>query len=230
MKHISRTGVAVILSAFLIGTLLVLGLPKIHLTHHHKLPSFSGSEELIQCSGILKKRCHVRLTTTIGNPERYRAVFEKLDGLRSKDEVIWHLVGNGGQIRTMIQIINVMKSNPARDITIVEGDVYSAHAMIAMSGDEIIIRENTMFLFHHSSAYSETDSICSRYKDQKDRGVSMVKKCKEFIAQHLAKMDTLLIHTLHGKLTRDELIGVLTGEDVIIQGYIMKKRLEEGVE
>lgn len=179
----------------------------------------------ITCTETLSRVCDVRLSSVIVGNEKYRKLNDILIQANARNTVRFRLAGNGGRISTLIQLMNSIKETKAKTIMIVEGDVYSAHAMLALSGDQIIIKENVMFLFHHSSALN-TDA-CDQYdKDSKDRGISMQQKCRNFVKNHLTIFQKYLINSLQHVLTKQEMKDMLEGHDIIIPGDELRDRLQ----
>jgi len=184
----------------------------------------------IECTGIVQQVCHIRLTTTISAPENYQDIFRTI---RSADVVYIHLVGNGGQVQTAKQFYNVIKSTKAKVITVVEGDVYSAHAFITMMGDEIIIGDNVTMLIHTSSILGAYKKYCSSNNINEDgthkldRGQSAYDKCIDFYSKGLAQTERLIFTLFSRVLTMKEYKQVIAGHDIILTGEEVRKRLNK---
>jgi len=223
-------GIFLIIAALVAGVLLS-NKAGVNLTHHHELAQLTQKEK-IYCSGIFSKKCHVRLSTAIGKPEIYRELFHLLNTASSRDTIYIYLMGAGGQVQTTLQMYNVIKSSKAKIITVVEGDVYSAHAFIAAMGSQIKIGDHILFLVHTSSAYGKYEKYCEakninqKGEHLKDRNQSAYDKCMNYYRMQLKQTNKLIITIFSSILTKEELKMVLEGHDVILTGEELKRRIK----
>lgn len=208
--------------AIVVASVLLSNKAGVNLTHHHNLPQLIQKNK-VYCSGVIFKHCSVRLTTEIGPRETYQDVLQLLSDASRFDTITFYLSGNGGQVHSLIQLVNGIKHTKAHTIAVVEGDVYSAHADLAIAMDELVVGRFVNFIFHRSSAYGQ-HAVCDKAKGQQDRMQDLEQKCKDYLEAHL-RVDAQLIRVQLGRyLTPDEIERVLDGEDVIINGDVMASR------
>lgn len=226
MKKSFKTYGIFLLIAIIIGSILLSNRAGINLHHEHKMPVFNTN--LMTCSGFFKETCHIRLTTQISNPENYQTILDKISTADEGDVFVFHLIGNGGRVDTVIQFYNVIKNSKAKVIMIVEGDVYSGHALIAAMGDELIVGDNVLFLVHTTSAYGIYKEHCKKnFKGKKDRDQSAYDKCMNYYEQHIIQTNSLIIKLYSKYMTPEQLARAISGYDVIITGEDIKKRLNK---
>ncbi len=84
----------------------------------------------------------------IGDVENYSDVLDTLENAKPGDTCIFELVGFGGQSYTMATIINAVHHSSCYSIMHVIGNVYSAHAYIAISGDKLVAEKGVVLMFH----------------------------------------------------------------------------------
>jgi ATP-dependent protease ClpP protease subunit len=213
-----------LLIAMLVGAVLLSNKAGINLRHHHSLPQLTQAEK-IYCEGFYYKTCHVRLATEIGKPEQYRELFHLISTAKSGDTVYIHLIGNGGLVSTTVQFYNVIKASKAKIVTVVEGDVYSAHAYIAMMGHKIMIADYVLLLVHNSSAYGSVETICIDKQGEEDRTHDAYEKCVGYFNMHLLQSDNIMTKLFSKVLTAKEMEKAKKGHDVIITGEQARQRL-----
>lgn len=214
-----------LLIAVFIGSVLLSNKAGVSLTHHHNLPQIAQQNK-IYCSGTFSKKCSVRLTSGIGNAEQYQEILQLLSDASASDTVVFYLAGNGGQTASEIQLINAIKYTKAHTIAIVEGSVYSAHADLAISTKEVIVRDYLVFMFHRSSAYGQ-EGNCAKHKGKKDRKQDLEAKCHQYYAE-ANRQDEEFAHKHYAKyLTQEEIKRVLDGHDVFITSDQMKQRIKQ---
>lgn len=170
------------------------------------------------------KVCHVHLGPKILESWYYLDMFEELDKANETYTIYLHLQGNGGLISTLNQMLNVLWNTKAKTVAVVEGQVYSAHAALAVSMDELRVGNGATFLFHRSSLYGLTEAVCVARDGTTDRTVDAGKKCREYVTRHLL-MDEAMVYSLYNRvLSPEQIVKVLQGEDVILTGEEVKKK------
>lgn len=229
MTSFKTYGIFLVIAIF-IGLVLLSDRIWVNITHHHKLPQVSETEKLY-CSGILTQTCHVRLSTAIGKPEKYRRILHAMAQAGYGDTIYIYLRGNGGRVDSTIQIYNAIKNSKAKIVTVVEGDVYSAHAMIAAMGDEIKVGKYLLFMIHTSSAYGSYEEYCAKKfikvdgTHVKDRTQSLYQKCMDIYRARLLQTNAM-IHELYSRLlTAEELRAIYEGHDLLLTGEQFNQRL-----
>ena len=210
--------------ALIMATVLLSQRGGLTITHKPKLPFLDTQK--IMCTGYFKEVCHVRFSTEIGDPEKYSDFLLLLDRLDSNDHVFLHLAGKGGQVRTTIQLVNAIQSSKARVTTVVEAPVYSAHAFLAVSGDDSIIHPTVMFMFHRTSLYGKHRAVCNKQRGKVDRTISAEFKCRDYV-RHTLAIDREMMQRLVGHiLSADEFKRMMRGHDIILHGGQVANRLQ----
>lgn len=89
------------------------------------------------------------LTGEILTPEHYVDMVHIIRTANEHDTVYVVLNTIGGDLATGIQLINAMRSTPAKVVAVVDGTCYSMGTMLMLAADEIIVNDNCMVMFHH---------------------------------------------------------------------------------
>lgn len=170
--------------------------------------------------------CHARFSQNIVDPKQYVDFLSEIDYLTAKDTLYIHLAGYGGRADSMFQIIGVLNRSPAKVISVVEGGVYSAHAMIAISSDSMVIDKSSMFLFHKGSRGVSNEEACAEDKGKLDRGQDAFTKCMDFLSMVDSISERSAAILMQRVLTNQEIKLVFQGHDILISGEEMIDRLK----
>lgn len=92
---------------------------------------------------------HFYLSKGIGEAEGYTEMVHRILTASPTDVIFIHLNTPGGQLDTGVQIINAMQNSQAKIITILESTAYSLGTLIFLAGDEMIVNEHCMMMFHN---------------------------------------------------------------------------------
>lgn len=92
---------------------------------------------------------HYYLSTPIGAPLEYVDMIHQITCAGPQDTVFIHLNMPGGRLDTGVQIINAMRNTQANVVTVLEGSAYSLGTLIFLAGDEMIVNDNSMMMFHN---------------------------------------------------------------------------------
>lgn len=95
---------------------------------------------------------HFYLSEEIIEPYNYTDMIHKINMANASDVIYIHLNTVGGHLDTGVQLINAMTNTPARVITCLEGVAHSLGTIIFLSGDEMIVNEHCLMMFHNFSA------------------------------------------------------------------------------
>lgn len=95
---------------------------------------------------------HFYLSEEITEPSNYTDMIHKISMANQSDVVYIHLNTIGGHLDTGVQLINAMANTPARVITCLEGVAHSLGTIIFLSGDEMVVNDHCMMMFHNFSA------------------------------------------------------------------------------
>lgn len=155
------------------------------------------------------KQVHVYISEEIIEPENYVDLIHTLNTADQNDVVYIHLNTNGGQLDTGVQIINAMQNSAASIITVLEGMAHSLGTLIFLSGDDMIVNDNCMMMFHNW------------------RG-GVVGKGNELTSELDATIkwfSSLAKRIYIPFLSEDEVKNIIRGEDIWMDSKEIKKRL-----
>lgn len=133
--------------------------------------------------------------------------------------------GYGGRADQAGRIISAIQDSKACVKIKTVGNVYSAHAYIALSGDILEIDPDVTLMYHRGSFYNMTDEVCADERGKVDRGLSGYDKCIQFLEEYNKHELRFMKRTIAPFLTEDEFNKVLNGEDIYVFGDVMMKRL-----
>lgn len=71
--------------------------------------------------------------------------------IQNSEELHIYLCNSGGSIDLLISLINILQQSPSRIVFHVIGPCYSAGAMLALCGDDLLIYPNSYLMFHNFS-------------------------------------------------------------------------------
>lgn len=156
---------------------------------------------------------HFYLSTLIKGPHNYTDMIHRMNVALPQDVIYIHLNTPGGDLSTGVQIINAMKNSEAKIVTIIEGMVYSLGTLIFLSGDEMVVNDHCMLMFHNF------------------RG-GLAGPGHELTSQLDAtvKWFNILARQIYLPfLTEDELSRIIKGEDIWMNSTDVHKRLDRMV-
>lgn len=141
-----------------------------------------------------------------------KEVVRALDEAKEGDTITLVINSFGGNMHNIRQIIKHMNSSKATIVTQCDVYCYSAGGMVLMSGDEIIIEDESDVLIHLPRYYVYGQAMLADLNDGSSR-----------------YLIDLLVDTGWGAcMSNDEVIDFLNGIDIIISGENMRKRLKNG--
>lgn len=155
----ARPGFYIVLAATIMAGVLLSKKATINFNHNPKVQVKHPAT--IDCE-YLTKTCDIQLTTNIDAPEEYYHIGKELRSIGSDYTIRLHLSGYGGLVKGMDYIKSVIDQTGAHTISIVEGDVYSAHAYLSIAFDEMRVTGDYNMLFHTGSNYKESFNLCLR--------------------------------------------------------------------
>jgi hypothetical protein len=153
----TRPGFYVVLAAIIMAGVLISKQATVNFNHNPKIQVKHPST--IDCD-FFAKTCDIQLTTEIGMPEEYYHIGKELRSINENYTIRLHLSGFGGAIKGMNYIKSVIDQTGAKTVSIVEGDVYSAHAYLSTAFDEMRVTGDYSMLFHTGSHYNEAFNLC----------------------------------------------------------------------
>lgn len=92
---------------------------------------------------------HIYISESIVDAVEYVDMIYRISTAGPADTVFVHLNTPGGQLDTGVQIINALQNTQARVVTILEGMAYSLATLIFLIGDEMVVNDHCMMMFHN---------------------------------------------------------------------------------
>lgn len=175
--------------------------------------------------------CDVYFTEDIAGPDEYTGIVELIENAPLGSTINLHLIGYGGNASSVYYLYNAIQTTKAHVNTVVEGPVYSAHAMLAFVGHTISIKPASLFMFHvparrnDAGEYVFPVATCIEKRGTKDRGTDGEKKCIDQANYNQAMVEMLFKSTIERVMTFDEIKRMNLGEDIYISSEDMVKRV-----
>lgn len=146
-------------------------------------------------------------------------VVKILNSAEKGDIINFHLAGYGGEVESFIRLVNVVQHSKAHVKMIAESNVYSGHAYLAVSGNELEMRPYSYLMLHTSSGYGKD---CSE-EEGTDRTVPNSEHCQAFLNNHINEMNYLIDNIRI--LTVDEKNALKSGHDIYITSGDYQRRM-----
>jgi ATP-dependent Clp protease, protease subunit len=162
---------------------------------------------------LASEHVHFYLSKTIGEPEGYTDMIHRITHAQPSDVIFIHLNTPGGQLDTGVQLINAMRNSQAKVVTVLESCAYSLGTLIFLCGDEMVINEHCMMMFHNFNG------------GLIGKGNELVSELEATVKWFAALAEDIYIPFL----TRDEFNRIARGEDMWMQTPEIKQRLERMV-
>jgi ATP-dependent Clp protease, protease subunit len=156
---------------------------------------------------------HFYLSKEIGEAEGYIDMVHRIVSASPSDVIYIHLNTPGGQMDTGVQIINAMRNSQAKIVTVLESTAYSLGTLIFLAGDEMVVNEHCMMMFHNFNG-------------------GLIGKGNELVSELEAtiKWFASLAKDIYVPfLTEEEFERIVRGEDMWMQTPEIKRRLENMV-
>ena len=139
------------------------------------------------------------LGEVIQGPEEYAELTSQLKKLSESDIVIVYLNGVGGSVAGLTRLTTSLDGTKAWVLYIVDGDVYSAHAVLACGAERQNISPGVMMMFH---TYSSTAAL-AKGSDALKYHTASTKAVKDMLTRRCSHL-----------LTKEEIDGIINGVDV----------------
>lgn len=149
------------------------------------------------------------ISEEIGSAENYVQMIHCIRNASENDTVVLYLNTPGGSLYTGVQIINAIKTSPAKVVAAIDGLVASLGTLIFLAADEYMVHDNCMFMIHNYSGFT-------------------FGKGNEQAAQLAATMNwfnKLAADLYIPFLTEQELVNVVNGQDIWLDSDSVKERL-----
>jgi ATP-dependent protease ClpP protease subunit len=155
---------------------------------------------------------NIYINEQIKAPSNYNELFELLRSVGPHDTINFYLNCPGGNLVTGQQLINAMNECQAHIVTILDGVCMSLAPLILFSGDEIVIPDHGMIMFHDFSQ--------GPGEGKGNELLSGAIAWNEFYKQMLNK---------HAKpfLTDNEIKQVVNGQDLYLDTTKIRTRIEK---
>lgn len=102
-------------------------------------------------SPYVVNQIHFYLSQEIGAPDQYVDMIHRILVAGEHDVVYIHLNTPGGRLDTGVQLINAISNTAAKVVTCLESEAHSLGTLLFLSGDEMVINEHCMMMFHNYS-------------------------------------------------------------------------------
>lgn len=175
-------------------------------------------QEVTIDKGFFSNTYNIRLPGELGNIDTINNILIILDSASKHDIVVFHIKGYGGDVDTLLTLINNIKLSKAAIIMSVEGPTYSAYSVLATQGDELKMSKYS-FLHFHTSSLVNLD--CSQVKGS-DRHVPNVVHC---MADYKANMNVWnqLLDNIEVLTTKQKTL-IKLGFDVFLTPKMIKEQ------
>lgn len=170
----------------------------------HKKP-YRQYDQTFTCQHV-----HFYLSESIEEPTKYTDMIYRISAASPADVIFVHLNTPGGQLDTGVQIINAMQNSQAKIVTVLEGMAYSLGTLIFLAGDEMIVNDHCMMMFHNFNG-------------------GLIGKGNELTSQLDATVKwfaSLAKNIYIPFLSEDEFNRIVRGEDLWMQTPEIRTRLE----
>lgn len=125
------------------------------------------------------------------------------DKVNAEDAVYLHLANMGGSIHSGIMLAHAIKSCVATTLISVEAPCYSMGAIIALSGDAMMMKPGTFLMFHNYSGFSY-----GKGGESKD---ALENTCKHMLASDM--------YFCYPFLSKKEIAGIQKDQDIYIHSH-----------
>lgn len=118
--------------------------------------------------------------------DKYEDFIEDMASFSSSDAVALYINSPGGDVDVGVSILNAIRTSEAPTTTVVEGPSYSMASIIALSGDKLIMLDNTYIMFHNYSsiAYGKGAELMNSVRHSDDHFNNlMLKVCSPFLTK-----------------------------------------------
>jgi len=103
-------------------------------------------------TSVVAKTTHFYISDGVEDPSNYVDMIHRIRTASQHDTIYIHLNTPGGRLDTGVQIINAMRASQARIVTVLEAEAHSLGTLIFLAGDEFIVQDNCLMMFHNFSS------------------------------------------------------------------------------
>lgn len=159
------------------------------------------------------REIHFYLCSEIGEPTQYLDMIHTISNAEASDVIYIHLNTPGGHLDTGVQMINAMRNSSAKVVTILDGVAQSLGTLIFLSGDELVVNDYCMMMFHNFNA-----GVAGKGNEL----TAQIEATVKWFAQ-IGK------HIYLPFLSEDEFDRIVRGEDLWMQSTEIRKRIDNAV-
>lgn len=152
---------------------------------------------------------HFYLSSEIGEPKIYTDMIHRIRTAGPTDVIYISLNTPGGRLDTGVQILSAMASSQAKIITVLEATAHSLGTLLFLSGDEFIVHENCLMMFHtmSSGTFGKSNEQVAQIDASTKWFIKLMKKiCVPFLSE-------------------EEVARIIKGEDIWLDSDEIRKRL-----
>lgn len=214
------TALSGVLAVCIMALVLLSGRATVNFTHTPVIAQISEDRyyKIIDDGSII----HVHLSTSIGPPEVYRTLVHVL--LTSdRNTINIYLNGYGGRSDSALMISNAMLKSKSHVVTVMTGNVASAHAIIAANGDLRSLSPFFEMMFHVAAILDRSTGenitpfkYCKKFMGKKDRGQDYYKKCIDAMKAHETAAHLSSMIKVYRGLNREQIELYMSGHDVYV--------------
>jgi len=157
------------------------------------------------------RHLHYYISGHIEDPSKYTEMIHKIRSATVHDVVHIHLNTPGGMVSTGVQIISAVRASQGHVVTHLEGEACSMGALLFLSGDEMVVYDDSILMFHNYSggAFGKGHEITA-------------------VVDAVNKWYSKLTNTICTPfLTKAELVKIFDGADMWMLSDEVEKRLKK---
>lgn len=223
MKFIKNSWAIIVVVVIFIILVLKIGNSQIMVP---SIPPFIATCNQSVSTGTVT--CDVQLSQSIEGASAYFKLKEFLDTHTNSasDTVVFHLSGYGGLVDGTTYLTNMIQNLKANTVMSVEGDVYSAHAVLAFVGKTLVTSNYGLYYFHASSGTNMGPVNCLNQVFSLDRGHWGYTSCLKQSRDIDTVQNGMLHDVLKKVLTAAEMKEILNGDTLILSVQEIKRRIQ----
>lgn len=157
---------------------------------------------------------HFYLSEDVGSPEEYTDMIHRINVATENDTIYIHLNTPGGRLDTGVQIINAMQNSDANVVTILESEAFSLGTLIFLAGDELIVNDHCMIMFHNFKG-----GVVGKGHEQLSQLEATIKWFTELAREIYIPF-----------LSEEEFERIIKGEDLYMHSEEIRERIDRMIE
>jgi len=97
------------------------------------------------------RHLHYYISSRLEEPAKYAEMIHQIRSASANDIIHLHLNTPGGLVSTGVQIISAIRASQGHVVTHLEGEACSMGAILFLSGDEMVVYDDSLLMFHNYS-------------------------------------------------------------------------------